>query len=80
MTVYFTDYVLKTTGGTFSVVNLTASTSISAGTLSIAVLGSPFGTGSTTTDDLVIRPNDYIVNEVFNLELDEVEELLLLLL
>jgi hypothetical protein len=77
MTVYFTDYVLKTTGGTFSVVNLTASTSISAGILSIAVLGSPFGTGLTTTDDLVIRPNDYIVNEVFNLELDEVEELLL---
>jgi hypothetical protein len=78
ITVYFTDYILQTTGGSFSLVNLTASTSISTGTLSVAVLGSPFGTGTTTTtEDLVIRPNDYIVNEAFNLELDEVEELLL---
>jgi hypothetical protein len=78
LTVYFTDYILKTTGGTFGVVNLTATTSTSAGTLSFSVLGNPFGTGVTETyEDIVIRPNDYVVNEVFNLELDEVEELLL---
>ena len=78
LTVYFTDYILKTTGGTFGVVNLTATTSTSAGTLSFSVLGNPFGTGATETyEDIVIRPNNYVVNEVFNLELDEVEELLL---
>jgi hypothetical protein len=76
--VYFTDYILEFSGESFSVVNLTATTSVSAGTLSFKVLGSPFGTGTTTSyDDIVIRPNDYVVSEVFNLELDEVEELLL---
>jgi hypothetical protein len=76
--VYFTDYILEFSGESFSVVNLTATTSVSAGTLSFKVLGSPFGTGTTTSyDDVVIRPNDYVVSEVFNLELDEVEELLL---
>lgn len=75
---YFTDFILQFSGENFSVVNLTATTSISAGTLSFEVLGQPFSTGSTVTyDDIVIRPNDYVVSEVFNLELDEVEELLL---
>jgi hypothetical protein len=76
-TSYYTSYILETPNGSFSVVDMTGTTSITAGTLSILVKGNPFSGATSTRQLLVIRPNDFTVNEVFNLELDEVEELLL---
>jgi hypothetical protein len=76
-TSYYTSYILETPNGSFSVVDMTGTTSVTAGTLSILVKGNPFSGVTTTRQLLVIRPNDFTVNEVFNLELDEIEELLL---
>ena len=74
----FTSYSLFTSQNSYRIVDVTGTTTISAGTLTIAVKGDVFNTTNTTTSEtLVIRPNDFTVNEVFNLELDEVEELLL---
>jgi hypothetical protein len=74
---YYSSYILETSSGSYSVVDMTGTTSLTAGTLSILVKGNPFSGASTTTQTLIIRPNDFTVNEIFNLELDEVEELLL---
>jgi hypothetical protein len=76
-TSYYTSYILDTPNGNFSVVDMTGTTSVTAGTLSILVKGNPFSGATSTRQLLVIRPNDFTVNEVFNLELDEIEELLL---
>jgi hypothetical protein len=45
--------------------------------LTIYVKGNPFNGVSSTIENFIIRPNNTIVNEVFNLELDEIEEALL---
>jgi len=77
LSAYFIDYVLQVSSTTYYLVDLIPSNSLTDGTLSITVKGSPFGTASTSYDYLIIRPNDFVVNEVFNLNLDEVEEILL---
>jgi len=46
------------------------------GTLTLQVDGNPFSGNSTSADKLVIRPNDIVVNQVFNINLDEVDEFL----
>jgi hypothetical protein len=74
---YYSSYILETPNSTYSIVDMTGSTTVTTGTLSILVKGNPFSGSSTSITTLVIRPNDFTVNEVFNLELDEVEELLL---
>ena len=50
---------------------------LTAGTLTLQVNGNPFSGSSTSVDKLVIRPNDIVVNQVFNINLDEVDEFLL---
>jgi len=74
----FKSFTLITTGGTFPVLDVKPSTSLTAGTLTLTVQGLPFGT--TSIDyfvEYIVRPNDFTVNQVFNLELDEVDEILL---
>jgi hypothetical protein len=73
----YTSYILDLNNTNFSLVDITGTTSLSAGTLMVSVRGNAFSGDSFTTDTLIIRPNDFTVNEVFNLELDEVEEILL---
>jgi len=70
-------YVLIVNGGQYPLSYLFPSQSLTAGTLTIQVDGNPFSGNSTSVDTIVIRPNDVIVNEVFNLNLDEVDEFLL---
>ena len=84
MTENFSDYIVfvKSGGttsnpGTYNIIDIVPTTSISAGTLSIVAKGNIFGFNISSSDALIIRPNDSIVNQVFNLELDEVDELLL---
>ena len=70
-------YVLIVNGGQYPLSYLFPSQSLTAGTLTMQVDGNPFSGNSTSVDTIVIRPNDVIVNEVFNLNLDEVDEFLL---
>lgn len=73
----FLSYVLVLNSNQYPVTFMTPSTSISAGTLTLYVQGNPFSGLSTYSEFFLIRPNDTIVNEVFNLELEEIEEILL---
>jgi hypothetical protein len=74
----FKNFVLETTGGTFSVLNAVPSTSLTAGTLTLTIQGTPFGTTIINEYlNYIVRLNDFTVNQVFNLELDEVDEILL---
>lgn len=73
----YINYVLDYSGNTYGITNLTATTSISAGTLVLSCYGNPFSGSSIVYNNFVIRPNDITVSKVFNLNLDEVEELLL---
>ena len=76
-TTYFRNYVLEITGGTYNIIDVTATTTTSAGTLYIAVDGEPFPGTVPMITDYIIRPDDITVSEIFNLELDEVDEFLL---
>jgi hypothetical protein len=63
----FKNYVLITTGGTYQIYDVTPSTSLTAGTLSLTVEGTPFGTSSINYYlEYLVRPNDFTVNQVFN--------------
>jgi hypothetical protein len=73
----FTDYVLDYKGNFYEILNFTPSQSLTSGTITFLCDGDPFSGESITYEHLVIRPNDVIVNKVFNLNLDEVEEFLL---
>ena len=73
----YRSYILDINSNQYELSLLIPSSSVSAGTLTVSVIGNPFSGSSTSGDDYVIRLNDTVVNEVFNLELDEVEEILL---
>jgi len=73
----YVDYVLQYNNEFYQIISITPSLSVTAGTLTLSCKGNPFSGASSTSDYLVIRPNDTIVNEVYNINFDEVEELLL---
>lgn len=71
-------YVLIVTGTTYPIVDIRPPISFSSGTLTIYVEGIPFNNSTTGIyTNFLIRPSDFYVNEIFNLELDEVDEILL---
>jgi len=77
LTKTFTDYIVVYGGEQYQIIDMTPSTSLSSGTLTFVCEGNPFLGNATVSNNIVIRPNDVIVNKVFNLNLDEVEEFLL---
>jgi len=77
MTTQFAKYSLYYNSTGYQVVGLVPTTSLTSGVLNITVSGSPFPSQSQVNDNLIIRPNDYEVNKVFNEDLDEVENFLL---
>ena len=80
ITVYYRSYILQYSGQSYQLSLVTPVNPLTATTLTIQAQGNPFSLNGGTTqtnDDLIIRLNDTIVNEVFNLELDEVQEVLL---
>jgi len=77
MTVQYANYSLYYNGNGYNVTAIIPTTSMTSGTLNISVSGHPFPFQTVTFDDLVIRPNDYEVNRIFNEHLDEVENFLL---
>lgn len=77
MTLEYTKYSLYYLGEGYGVVSIIPTTSLTIGTLGIYVTGDPFSGQSEVYENLVVRPNDYEVNKVFNEQLDEVENFLL---
>ena len=76
MKVNYKKYVLYVNGLQYPVNYLYPTTSAST-SLKLIVDGNPFTGASYTLDYLVIRPNDFEANKVFNLDLDKVENFLL---
>ena len=77
MTNEFTKYSLFLGGIGYDVTHIIPTTSLTTGTLTLYINGDVFSGLTETYDDLVIRPNDYQVNRVFNEDLDEVQRFLL---
>ena len=61
----------------YQVVGIVPTTSLTLGTLGIYVSGNPFSGQAFVYDNIIIRPNNYEVNKVFNEQFDEVENFLL---
>ena len=76
-TTNFKSFIVETTGSTYSIIDVTATTTTTSGFLGLAVSGEIFSGVTDTYERFIIRPSDFIVSEVFNLELDEIDELLL---
>ena len=77
LTKKYSSYILQINGNSYDIALVLPTTSLTGGTLTVYIVGDPFSGASTSYQDFIIRPNDIIVNEVFNLELDEIEEILL---
>jgi hypothetical protein len=77
MTTQFAKYSLYYSGVGYDVVHIDPTTSLTSGTLRIYLKGDVFLGETEIYDDLVVRPNDYQVNRVFNEDLDEVQRFLL---
>jgi hypothetical protein len=77
MTTQFAKYSLYFSGVGYNVVFIEPTTSLTTGVLKIYLNGDVFSGKTEIYDDLVIRPNDYEVNRVFNDSLDEVQRFLL---
>ncbi|MEY4571304.1 MAG: hypothetical protein RLZ10_508, partial [Bacteroidota bacterium] len=77
MTVEYSKYSLYFNGNGYKVKGIVPTQSLSNGNLKIYVEGDPFSGQTFVTNDILIRPNDYEVNKVFNENLDEVENFLL---
>jgi len=77
MTTQFEKYSLFYSGVGYDVTYIIPTTSLTSGTLKIYLKGDVFQGQTQTYDDLVVRPNDYQVNRVFNEDLDEVQRFLL---
>ncbi len=77
LTVEFSNYVLIVNDTSYTINNIEPTNSLTAGTLTIYINGNPFSNDFQTFDYLIIRPSDEVVNKVFNLDLDYVDNFLL---
>jgi hypothetical protein len=74
----YLDYCVSINDNIFKVVAFTPSDTLSSGYVQFYVSGAPFGTTATTiNDDYQIRPNDFIVDKIFQESFDEIEQFLL---
>ena len=74
----FLNYVLDYQGQTYPVVDYVAPATQISGNLEFVVSGSAFASGVSSTDeDFLIRPSNYIVDKVFQENYDEVEQFLM---
>jgi hypothetical protein len=77
LTVEYAKYSLYYREEGYSLVSITPTTSLTTGYLTITVNGNPFSGENVVYDTIVVRPNDYEVNKVYNEDFDEVENFLL---
>jgi hypothetical protein len=74
----YLDYCVSINDNIFNMVGFTPSDTLSSGYIQFYVSGAPFGTTATTiNNDYQIRPNDFIVDKVFQESFDEIEQFLL---
>ena len=74
---FYLDYALSYLGVDYRVVGFVPSPSLTTGALTFIVQGNPFSGASFSSDNFIIRPNDYIVDKVLAEDFDEVEKFLL---
>jgi hypothetical protein len=73
----YLDYCVSINDNIFEVLSFTPSETLSSGYIQFYVSGAPFGiTATTINDDFQIRPNDFIVDKVFQESFDEIEKFL----
>ena len=73
----YLDYCVSIDDNIYKILAFTPSTTLTSGALTFYVSGSPFGTTATTLQtEFQIRPNDYIVDKIFQENFDEVEKFL----
>ena len=77
LTKTYLDYALSLDNIEYRVIGFTPSSSIDSGSLNFIVQGNPFSGLSTSLDNFIVRPNDFIVDQVFAEDLDEVEKFLM---
>jgi hypothetical protein len=77
MTNEYKKYSLFYLGNEFPLILLLPTTSLTSGLLTIYVQGNPFSGQTQVFNDIIVRPNDYEVNKVFNESLDDVENFIL---
>lgn len=73
----FTKYALFVNDVEYDIISVTPTTSLSSGQLKIYVNGNPFSGATSTSDYLIIRPQNYYTEEAFAQNFDEVEKFLL---
>ncbi len=74
----YLDYCVSVDDNIFNILAFVPSETLSLGYIQFYVSGTPFGTTATTyNNDFEIRPNDFIVDKVFQESFDEVEKFLL---
>ena len=76
MTREYRKYILNVKGQQFPV-NFLYPTTSTSNSLKLIVDGNPFSGNSISYDYLVIRPSDFEINKVFNMDFDAVEQFLL---
>ena len=77
LTATYLDYCISYDDNIYKVLSFVPSETLSTGYLQFYVSGAPFGTTATTVDfEYQIRPNDFIVDKVFQESFDEVEKFL----
>jgi hypothetical protein len=73
----YLDYCVSINDNIFNLLAFVPSETLSSGYIEFFVSGAPFGTTATTSnDEFQIRPNDFIVDKVFQEAFDEVEKFL----
>ena len=73
----YLDYCVSINDDIFKILAFVPSETLSSGYMQFYVSGAPFGvTATTINDDFQIRPNDYVVDKVFQESFDEVEKFL----
>jgi len=75
---YYTDFSLyiENFDVEYKVVDFDASPTLTGGTVTVYVEGKPF-TSTTTTDTLILKPNDLVTEKVFSDDFDVVEDYML---
>jgi len=77
LTTTYLDYCVSYADNIYNVLTFIPSETLSNGVLQFYVSGAPFGTTATSVNfEFQIRPNDYIVDKVFQESFDEVEKFL----
>jgi hypothetical protein len=73
----YLDYCVSVNDNIYKILSFIPSETLSSGYLQFYVSGAPFGVSATTFDtDYQLRPNDYVVDRVFQETFDEVEKFL----